>query len=127
MFHVANAFKHVDINKVTKRIMRLVRKKKRHSKRPAVAPPMVHSVSCPGIAGNAVGLRQCAEIIKIAQEMDCTIYIAANHRYVKAVSILELLKLHIGKGTLVVLTIKDGDTKEVLQRCIDVMGFLERS
>jgi len=36
-------------------------------------------------------------------------------------------KSHIGKGTLVVLTIKDGDTKEVLQRCIDVMGFLERS
>ncbi len=107
--------------------MRLVRSKKRRNKKPIVPHEMLHSVSCPGIAGNTVGLRQCAELIKIAQEMDCTIYIAANHRYVKAVSILELLKLHIGKGTLVVLTIKDGDTKEVLRRCIDVMGFLECS
>lgn len=77
-----------------------------------------------GIAEETVGLRQCAMLCRIAEETQSRIRVVSNGQSAEtADGILGLMKLHISKGTLVVISIRHGDEATAYVKCRSVMGF----
>ena len=123
MYKDATAFKHTKIDEMNEEILATVRRKKDSARELPAKGRMPSVVSCPGLAGVAIGFRECAALIKTAQETGCSIRLAANGQSGQADSMLDLLKMHIDKGTFVMLTITGGKLEEALPRCRDIMAF----
>ena len=81
-------------------------------------------LACIGIAEETIGLRQCAMLCRIAEETKSRIRVVSNGQSTEtADGILGLMKLHISKGTLVVISIRHGDEATAYVKCRSVMGF----
>ena len=122
MYTNSTALTHTNIDEMNGKVLETVRRKKASS-REAAHGRMPSVVSCPGITGLAIGCRECAALIKTAQETGCSIRVAANGQSGQADSMLSLLKMHIDKGTFVMLTLTGGKLEEALPRCRDIMAF----
>jgi len=80
------------------------------------------------VAKNTLGFRECAAMVKVAEETGCTVEIASGKKIGTSKSILSLVGLGITADKSFVLTIK-GDRKEDALRVISkiINGDTENS
>ena len=80
------------------------------------------------VAKNTLGFRECAGIVKAANDTNCTVKIASGQKSGSSKSILSLVNLGITADKSLVLTIK-GDRKEETFRLISkiISGDTENS
>ena len=116
MYKDATAFKTTDIDEMNEGTLAAVRQKKDSVCNLPAKGRMPSVVSCPGLAGTAIGFRECAALIRTAQETGSSIRVAANGQSGQADSMLDLLKMHIDRGTFATLTIAGGRLEEALPR-----------
>ena len=98
---------------------------------PAVNPSIGTStgkVSFILVAKNTLGFRECAAIVKVAEDTGCTVKIASGNKSGSSKSILSLVSIGIVADKSLVLTIK-GDRKEDAFRVISkiINGDTENS
>lgn len=119
MYKDITAVNHIDIDERNKDVLSTISQKRQVP----VEGRMPKVVSCPGLTGIAIGFRECAALIKTAQETGCSISLAANGQRGQANSMLELLKMHIDKGTYVIVSITGSRLEEALSRCHNIMAI----
>ena len=71
-----------------------------------VATPRNKEVSFIMVAKGVIGFRESAHIVKVANDTDCSISIAAGKNFGTSKSILSLVNLGISSGKSLVLNIK---------------------
>ena len=74
------------------------------------------------VAKVAIAFRECAQIVKIAQETDCFVEIASGSKVGNSESILSLVGLEISADKSLVLTVKGDRNKEALMRISKIIG-----
>lgn len=74
------------------------------------------------VAKVALAFRECAEIIKIAHETDCTIEIASGTKSGNSESMLSLVGMEISADKSLVVTVKGERNTEALRRISKIIS-----
>ena len=74
------------------------------------------------VAKVTLGFRECAEIVKIARDTDCTVEIASGTKSGNSESILSLVSLEISADKSLVMTVKGERNEEAFKRISKVLS-----
>lgn len=75
-----------------------------------------------GIVQQNMCFRECAKIIKIAEETKCIITFTSNTDSADTTSLLSLLKLKLTPGQTVVIKAEGEETVEAYKKCMEVLS-----
>lgn len=73
------------------------------------------------VVKQTICFRECAKLIKIAEETGCTIHLSAGERKGSTESLLSLVRLELTPGRTVVVSVNGQAPEEAFRGCLRVL------